>query len=214
MDEDAVRKKACWRVLRTNQQYDPYVCRIIIGDCEKEGIIWGLRIVKPGWTPDKICSLLSSYFPAEVVEQFGRDIYEIARSFGGEKAFCYHMRYGNSFPGLFQSMAYHAVDLSFLFQTYNHLLPDKLAKAVEQMGRHWITFINGGDPCSPTMRERESAMCYGSETMAALNRKEDEMGRYECWEKLGGNDDWSRCSMAIRGEVDPPAGNENGKNID
>ncbi|EXJ58735.1 hypothetical protein A1O7_06165 [Cladophialophora yegresii CBS 114405] len=212
-----------------DQQYDTYVRRIIIGDCEKEGIIWAPRIAKLGWTPDKIRALLSSCFPAEVVDrmtssynlsdfspeqavailepfcndaEFGRDIHAIAKSFsaGAGKALYYHMRYGNPFPGPFQNLAHHAVDLLFLFQTYNHLLPDKLAEAAQQMGRHWINFLNGGDPW-PAYSEGESSMCYGPEEVALLGRKEDDMGRYERWENLGGTDEWPRCSMIIRGEV-------------
>ncbi|ETI22298.1 hypothetical protein G647_06371 [Cladophialophora carrionii CBS 160.54] len=212
------------------QQYDRCVRRIIIGDCEKEGIIWGPRIASLGWTPGKTRELLSSCFPAPVVEhmtssynlsdfsneqavsilepfcsdaEFGRDIHEIAKSFSGGKAFYYHMRYGNPFPGPFQNLAHHAVDLLFLFQTYNQLLPDELAKAAQQMGRHWITFINGGDPW-PAYSEGECAMCYGPEEVVLLGRKEDGMGRYERWETLGGTDEWPRCSMIIRGEIASP----------
>jgi len=151
-------------------------------------------------TNDEAGSLLE---PFCTDAEFGRDIHEIARSFNGEKAFYYHMRYGNPFPGPFHDLAHHAVDLLFLFQTYSHLLSEKLAKAAEQMGNHWISFINGGDPW-PAYSEEGTAMCYGPDQVTASSRHEDEMCRYERWEKFGGGDEWSKCSMIIRGESAAP----------
>jgi hypothetical protein len=91
----------------------------------------------------------------------------------------------------------------FLFQTYIHLLSDKLTKAAEQMGRHRIAFINGGDP-RPAYSNGGTAICYGTEEVVTLGRKEDDMGRYERWERLGGRDESPGCSKVIRGEVGAP----------
>jgi hypothetical protein len=44
-------------------------------------------------------------------------------------------------------------------------------------------------------------MCYGTEGVVTLDRKEDEMGRYERWERLGGRDESPRCRMVIRGRL-------------
>jgi len=93
------------------------------------------------------------------------------------------------------------VDLLFVFQTYNTILPEPYRKAAEEMGRHWIHFISGRDPWS-SYATSDSAMCYGPQDVGVLHSTEDEMGAYGKWDLIRSlQDDISKVSMDIRGEV-------------
>lgn len=49
---------------------------------------------------------------------------------------------------LFIGKAHHAVDLIYIFLTYQRHLPSNLATLAETMASQWLTFVNGGQPWS------------------------------------------------------------------
>jgi hypothetical protein len=93
------------------------------------------------------------------------------------------------------------VDLLFVFQTYNTILPEPYRLAAEEMGKHWIHFICGKDPW-PSYATSDSAMCYGPQDVGVLHSIEDEMGTYGRWHFIRTlQDNISNVSREIRGEV-------------
>ena len=133
--------------------------------------------------------------------EFAQPLYEVVRNWQNGDAFYYRMRFKSSFGGPFSGSAHHAVDLLFMFQTYNHVLPASQAAAAEEMGCHLISFIKGLDPWKP-YSEENNAMCYGPDTVNMIAKGEDGVGRYGLWDRFGREQDaWTRVSRHVRKEV-------------
>lgn len=151
---------------------------------------------KPATPAEGIASLSAFCGDAE----FSLPLYEIINNWRNGDAFYFRMRFVNPFSGSFAGTAHHGVDLLFAFQTYNKLLPQALAAAAEEMGKHLIRFCHGLSPW-PRYNEETTVMCYGPDTVKALAKKDDKVGRYEIWDRLRGiQDAWTRASRELRNE--------------
>ena len=145
--------------------------------------------------------------------EFSRPLYEIAKNWNKspnetvdpfKEVFYYHLRYPNRFKeSVFSGHAHHAVDLLFMFQTYNHLLSQEHAAAALKMGTHFIKFINGLNPWTTfTEESRYPAMCYGPVEVSLVEKSTDTLSRYEVWDQLENvQDDWIKASLDLRKEV-------------
>ncbi|RSL53249.1 hypothetical protein CEP54_010502 [Fusarium duplospermum] len=203
----------------SSQTYAPSIKRILVGDCEQEGILWGERIKQKRWTATKIFELLRTYFdPADVSDilrqhdiadgdsgqdltpklikfcgevEFKQPLYELAANWKNGEAFYYHMRFINRFEGRFKGSAHHGVDLLLFFQTYNHLLSGEYEAAAEEMGKHFIKFISGGSPWD-SFNKAGSCMSYGPDRVAVI--KQDEAHLWH--QKVVGRNNWhDKCTL-------------------
>lgn len=145
--------------------------------------------------------------------EFVQPLDEIARNWNkgqgigdepSQDVFYYHLRYPNQFQdSVFAGHAHHAVDLLFMFQTYNHLLPAEYAEAASEMGGSFITFINGLDPWVAFAKEHDyPAMCYGPTSVSLVERQRDNITRYTAFDEFGDlQDKWTDASRDLRNET-------------
>ncbi|RDL31820.1 Uncharacterized protein BP5553_09222 [Venustampulla echinocandica] len=160
-----------------SQTYHRSLKRLLIGDCDAEGILWVDKLKQLAWTYEKLQALSSSILGEERTTEllqayelsadaaperlipglirlltdaeWSQPIEAVAHSFANGDVFYYHFKEGNPFPGPKQDVAHHAVDLLYPFLTYNDHLPDNLKTLAKTMAKQWLAFINGGQPWKP-----------------------------------------------------------------
>ncbi|PVH84303.1 alpha/beta-hydrolase [Cadophora sp. DSE1049] len=178
----------------SSQTYHPSVKRLLIGDCADEGLIFSMPLSKRQWTFDRVQKLaievLGEQQAKDVFGAYGissdlsydelfscltkllsdaewsQPIREVAKSFSNGDVFYYHMIEGNPFDGAHKGKAHHAVDLIYIFLTYQDHLPATLAALSETMVYHWLKFINGGQPWTVFDQKLDGAskiMLFGPE---------------------------------------------------
>ncbi|CAG9977217.1 unnamed protein product [Clonostachys byssicola] len=212
-----------------NQVYAPSIKRVMAGFCEQEGALWSGRIKPQQWTVPKIIDRMAAYCdPRETYDilgkyaitdedrdnelvpklsdfcggvEFRQPIYELVNNWKQGDAYLYRMRFVNQFDGMFSGKAHHGVDLLFFFQTYNHLLPKEYTAAAEEMGKHFVEFLNGISPWAP-FTEMNNVMNYGPDHVGSQSL---EASLYGQCQPLNGCKDWfNKCtsvSRAIRNEI-------------
>ncbi|CAH0057774.1 unnamed protein product [Clonostachys solani] len=212
-----------------NQVYAPSIKRIMVGFCEQEGILWGGRIRQKQWTVPRIIDRMATHYdPRETYDilqqyeitddgqdselvpkladfcggvEFRQPLYELVNNWKQGDAYLYRMRFINHFDGMFSGRAHHGVDLLFFFQTYNHLLSKEYAAAAEEMGKHFVEFLDGVSPWAP-FTETNAVMNYGPDHVKSQSLEE---GQYRQFQPLNGRKDWfHKCtstSRAVRNET-------------
>ncbi|CZR65126.1 uncharacterized protein PAC_15026 [Phialocephala subalpina] len=176
----------------SSQKYHPSLKRLLIGDCADEGLIFSMPLSKRQWTFDGVqkmtTEVLGEQQGNEVLQAYGisadlsyeelfaclikllsdaewsQPIREVAKSFSNGDVFYYHMTEGNPFDGAHKGKAHHAVDLIYIFLTYQSHLPSNLATLAETMASRWLSFVNGGQPWSVYDQKSDGSsklMVYG-----------------------------------------------------
>jgi len=101
-------------------------------------------------------------------------------------------------------MAHHAVDLLYIFLTYQSHLPDDLQRLAQKIARHWLVFVNGGQPWrryDQKIDGTSTLMYFGpnSQTGEAPESTKPAYKNLMLCEKL--QDDISHLAALLRGET-------------
>ncbi|OQU95216.1 hypothetical protein CLAIMM_01455 [Cladophialophora immunda] len=212
-------------------QYPASVKSLLLGDCAAEGLIFIDKVKSMGWDFDRVQALaektLGKKNSQEVLETFGiranqtpeellasiislgtdaewsQPIEAVARSFSNGDVFYYHMSQGNPFDGRHKGKAHHAVDLLYIFLTYQEHLPAELQQLAHELVEHWLVFISGGRPWTPynvTAPSSAKIMHYGSDARVReeLESAKPAYNRLRLCAEL--QDSISNFAAALRGE--------------
>ncbi|KAJ5460938.1 Alpha/Beta hydrolase protein [Penicillium daleae] len=168
-----------------SMKYPSTLRRLLLGDTQHEGLIFGTPIKKAGLEFAKVQLAVEQSLGREntqrVLEAYGitkelspqqlfvpvvqivtdgawsQPIEAVAKSFSNGDVFYYHLTEVNPFEGPNKDTAHHGVDLLFVFLSYQSLLSPTLASLGEIIAMHWITFINGGKPWTPYSQKSDGS---------------------------------------------------------
>ncbi|KAF2874797.1 carboxylesteras-like protein [Massariosphaeria phaeospora] len=106
------------------------------------------------------------------------------------KFFLYHFNEGIPWEGRFKGDAGHILDVSYLFQNFNHLLSEEQKAVARAYGEDFIEFVNGNDPWPPVEGGKMGARVYGPSsdgvtTKYVASGNPEEIGRRDRVLKLG-----------------------------
>ncbi|KAK5219670.1 hypothetical protein LTR72_008054 [Exophiala xenobiotica] len=211
--------------------YPKSIKRLLIGDCAAEGLIFIMKVKQMQWTFEGVQALAVQILGEEtskrVLEAFGirlglspeellggvtrlltdaewaQPVEIVARSFSNGEVFYYHVAEGNPFDGPHKGKAHHAVDLLFIFLSYQEHLPGELRQLAEKLAEHWLVFITGGRPWTPydaKVPASAKLMQYGpnAQVREIPEVEKQSYSRLRLCEGL--QDDISALAAALRGE--------------
>lgn len=87
-------------------------------------------------------------------------------------SFVYHFNEPNPWPGPWQGLASHVLDVAFLFQNFNEFLSDEQRTISTKFAEDFIKFVHGDLPYPVHDSHRGGAQVYGGSIVAAGSKKE------------------------------------------
>ncbi|KAH7388968.1 Alpha/Beta hydrolase protein [Cadophora sp. MPI-SDFR-AT-0126] len=87
----------------------------------------------------------------------------IASGFPG-KSYVFHFNEPNPWKGRYNGIATHILDAAFLYQNYNEFLDDTQRNSARVFGKHFITYVAGGEPFPQYSADNGGAMVYGTDS--------------------------------------------------
>ncbi|TKX22415.1 hypothetical protein C1H76_5197 [Elsinoe australis] len=104
----------------------------------------------------------------------------------GRDAYVYRFNAPNPWPGMWQGESSHVLDVAYLFQNYNKVLPsDKEREVAKKFGELFIDFVAGKAPLEKRSPEGGKALAFGKDDVQLVEDVPAQTGRREDFEELG-----------------------------
>lgn len=108
----------------------------------------------------------------------------------GKQVFVYRFNEPNLWPGPWKGRSSHILDITFLFQNYNHLLSDKQASAAVRFAETVIGFVNGKAPFEAWTVDGRKALVLEDGKAEVKSDEPGLVGRNEAFVELADRVGW------------------------